>query len=339
MKSKKLLFIIICSLSAGFLFSQDLSLKANAFLNTLPDELKAKTVFDIDADERYNFNFVPIVREGSTFHDFNATQSAAALALLKASLSEEGLNKSQEIMSLETILFEMEEIKSRYPDGSIRRDPLNYHFSIFGKPSPENFWGWRFEGHHLSLNFTSSDGQITSATPSFMGSNPGEVKEGKHKGKEVLRLETQMGLGLINALNEQQRAVAIFSDTAPQEIITGNQRKVQDIAQKGIAYAQLTDKQKKLFSELLEIYIGNYIFEFSASFRAKITDAGYDKLYFAWAGATEKGLPHYYRIHGPMLLIEYDNIQNNANHVHTVVRDLNNDFAEDLLRAHYDQKH
>ena len=323
----------------GFSFSQDLSLKANAFLETLPDELEAKTVFAIDAEERYNFNFVPIVRKGPSFHDFNAAQRTAALELLKASLSEEGYNKSEEIMSLENILIEIEGNKRRMPDGSPMRDPLNYHFSIFGTPSPEDFWGWRFEGHHISLNFTSSDGKITSATPSFMGSNPGVVKHGQHKGKEVLRLETELGLGLINSLNAQQRAATIFSDTAPREIISGNKRKVEDIVQKGIAYAQLTERQKNLFLELLEVYIGNYVFEFSASFRAKIADAGYDNLHFAWAGATEKGLPHYYRIHGPMLLIEYDNIQNNANHVHTVIRDLTNDFAEDLLLEHYNQKH
>jgi len=339
MKTKKLLLILNCALFAGLTYSQDLSLKANAFLGSLSDEVKAKTIFALDADERYSFNFVPLIRKGPTFHNFNEIQKTAALELLKASLSEDGYKKSQEIMFLEKILFEMEEVKSRYTDGSLRRDPLNYHFSIFGTPSPENFWGWRFEGHHLSLNFTSADGKLISATPSFMGTNPGEVIQGEHKGKEVLRLETQYGLELINALSEKQQSKAIFSDTAPKEIISGNQRKVQDIAQKGIAFAELTDKQKKLFSQLLEVYIGKYIFEFSESFRAKIVAAGYDKLHFAWAGAKQKGLAHYYRIHGPMLLIEYDNIQNNANHVHTVIRDLENDFAEDLLAKHYTQKH
>ncbi|MBT8183257.1 MAG: DUF3500 domain-containing protein [Eudoraea sp.] len=332
-------FLLIWILIISEVSAQDISAEANAFLDTLSEELKSASIFTFEDTERYNFNFVPIPRKGSTFHDFDEAQSIAALELLKASLSEDGYNKSQEIISLENVLFEMEEVKSRYPDGSLRRDPLNYHFSIFGTPATKEYWGWRFEGHHLSLNFTSADGKIVSATPSFWGSNPGEVKQGKHKGKEVLRLETKLGLELINALSEQQRTTAIFSDTAPLEIITGNQRKVQDIAQKGIAYAQLTGEQKKLFSDLLEVYIGNYIFEFSETFRTKILEAGYDKLYFAWAGESQKGKPHYYRIHGPMLLIEYDNIQNNANHVHTVVRDLNNDFAEDILLEHYKQKH
>lgn len=339
MKTKKPLIYIFSILFMSCSFAQELSIEANNFLEALQEDLKAKTVFAIDADERYNFNFVPIKRMGPSFHDFNPNQRARAIQLLKASLSENGFTKSQEIMGLENILIQIEENKLRMPDGSPMRDPLNYHFSIFGTPSPKDFWGWRFEGHHLSLNFTSANGKIISATPSFWGSNPGVVKQGEFLGKEVLRLETQLGLELINALSQPQQQQAIFSDTAPREIITGNQRKVQSIALKGIGYSQFTEEQKKLFSQLLDVYIGNYVFEFSETFRAKIAAAGYDNLHFAWAGATERGRPHYYRIQGPMLLIEYDNIQNNANHVHTVVRDLNNDFAEDLLRQHYNQKH
>ncbi|MCW5515934.1 DUF3500 domain-containing protein [Muriicola sp. Z0-33] len=339
MKIKKKLLIASYLLFIGCLYGQDLSLKANTFLNSLQDDLKSKAVFEIDEEERYNFNYVPIVRKGPTFHDFTKPQKAAALELLKASLSENGFNKSKEIMALENILIQIEKNKFRMPDGSPMRDPLNYHFSIFGKPAPDQFWGWRFEGHHLSLNFTSAEGKIISATPSFMGSNPGVVMEGEHKGKEVLRSETQLGLELINALSESQSEKAIFSNTAPREIITGNQRKVKAIERKGIPFTELNEKQKEMFLQLLEVYIGNYVFEFSETFRAKIANAGHDNLYFAWAGDTVKGRPHYYRIHGPMLLIEYDNIQNNANHVHTVVRDLNNDFAEDLLRQHYNQKH
>ena len=163
--------------------------------------------------------------------------------------------------------------------------------------------------------------------------------EGEHQGKEVLKLETQLGLALINALDEQQSAIAIFSDTAPREIITTNKRTAQMLKEKGIAYPQLTQRQKQLFMQLLEVYIGNYSSEFATTFRERIAEAGHDNLYFAWAGAKERGHPHYYRIQGPMLLIEYDNIQNKANHVHTVIRDLDHDFAEDLLQEHYSDKH
>lgn len=319
--------------------SQDLSDKANNFLNSLPPAQKAKAIFQFGDPERYNWNFVPLVRKGPTFHDFNPEQKEAALALLKGSLSEQGFNKTGEIRELETVLFQIENNSLKMPDGSPTRDPLNYHFSVFGNPSPTSVWGWRFEGHHISLNFTSAAGKIQSGTPAFLGANPGIVKAELQKGKEVLKNESELGFALVNSLSTKQLNAARFSENAPREIITGNDRQVESVDKKGIAYSALSREQKKIFIQLLDTYIGNYIFEFSESFREKITNAGLDNLYFAWAGGLKEGIPHYYRIHGPTLLIEFDNIQNNANHVHTVIRDLTNDFAEDLLQKHYQKEH
>jgi hypothetical protein len=219
------------------------------------------------------------------------------------------------------------------------RDPLNYHFCIFGEPSSTKIWGWRFEGHHLSLNFTSTNGAIISSTPSFFGSNPGVVNIEEQRGKEVLKLETELGFKLVNSLSEDQLKIARFSDTAPREIITGTKTKVEGIEPKGISYTTLNENQKEIFMKLLNVYIDNYELGFSKTLRNKINKVGVENLYFAWAGGLKRGIGHYYRIQGPMLLIEYDNIQNNANHVHSVVRDLTNDFAEDILRAHYQKEH
>ncbi|MBC2839679.1 DUF3500 domain-containing protein [Robiginitalea sp. SC105] len=325
--------------TANDLASQDLSENARAFLNSLSPELRRAAQFPMSDAERENFHFVPLPgRKGPTFHDFDASQKSAALALLRASLSDNGYRKSTEIMGLEEVLIAMGE-DYKFPDGSPVRDPLNYHFCIFGEPSPEAAWGWRFEGHHLSLNFTSGKGLLVSSTPSFMGSNPAIVPVGPSRGKQVLKRESTLALDLLGSFSEAQMAKARFSETALKEIVTGRDRDIALLEPMGIGYEELTPTQQAALRELLEVYIGNYIFDFSETFRRKIVDAGLENLYFAWAGGTRWGLPHYYRIQGPMLIIEYDNTQNNANHVHTVVRDLTNDFAEDFLREHYGEEH
>ncbi|MEA1784797.1 DUF3500 domain-containing protein [Arenibacter sp. GZD96] len=335
--------IVLCAILGmtiiGYLRAQDLSAKANTFLQTLPAELRSQTVFPIDDTERFNMNYVPIPRKGLTFHEFNETQKSAAIQLLRATLSKEGYRKTNEIQQLENVLILIENNNYLMPDGKLRRDPLNYHFSIFGTPSPTNPWGWRFEGHHISLNFTSGDGNIISGTPFFLGSNPGIVRIEEEQGKQVLKKESELGFALVNSLNETQLKKAKFSDVAPAEIITENKRKVEGIALTGISYGNLNPTQQKIFDALLNVYIGNYIFEFSERFRKKIENAGMENLHFAWAGSLKEGVAHYYRIHGPMLLIEFDNTQNNANHIHTVIRDLSNDYAEDFLQAHYKKEH
>lgn len=318
--------------------AQDLSGKALEFLNTLSSELRAQTQFPMDDDQREFFHFVPMVRRGPTFHDFNANQKEAALGLLQASLSAQGYRKSLDIMSLENVLIALED-DYRMPDGSPMRDALNYHFLIFGDPSPSTLWGWRFEGHHLSLHFNSAKGTVVASTPTFFGANPAIVPIAPEEGKQVLNQESTLAFSFLESLSETQREKALFSETAPRGIITGNKREVALVEPMGIAFTDLNPSQQAAFLELLEVYIGNYIFEFSETFRKKITDAGLENLHFAWAGGTRWGTPHYYRIQGPMLIIEYDNTQNNGNHVHTVVRDLTNDFAEDFLREHYRESH
>jgi len=324
--------------STGVL-AQDLSEKANVFLNSLSPELRSKTVFTLDDEERKTWYFTPVERKGPTFHDFDEKQTEAGLALLRASLSPEGYRKTDEIRQLELVLKEIENDKLKMPDGSSMRDPLNYHFSIFGTPSPNDAWGWRFEGHHISLNFTSTDGKIASSTPSFLGSNPGIVYSGPEKGTEVLKLESQLGLQLVHSFSEDQLKEAKFSDEAPREIITGNQREVEFTEPKGIPYGHMDSGQQKIFIKLLNTYLDNYESQFSKNFRNKIEDAGMEQLHFAWAGGMEYGTGLYYCIQGPVLLIEYDNTQNNGNHVHTVVRDLTNDFGKDVLRMHYEEDH
>lgn len=327
-----------CGLFMAIASSQELNALAAEFLNTLDPELKSKTIFALDDEERLNFNFVPIIRKGPTFHDFNEKQKNAAMTLLRASLSKEGFRKTKEIIALENVLMELEGGKFKMPDGS-GRDALNYHFCVFNDPVTQQFWGWRFEGHHISFNFVASKGKIVASTPSFLGSNPAIVREGEHKGKEALKLETQLGFAMVNSLTKEQLAKALFSEKAPREILTTNKKVVSNLNPPGISYGDLSKDQKEALEKLLMVYLDNYESGFSQSLLDKIKTSGMNQLSFAWAGSLVPGKGHYYRIQSPVILIEYDNTQNNANHVHTAVRDLTNDFGRDLLKEHYNESH
>ena len=309
--------------------------KANDFLGLLDDLQSAKTRYMFQDEERFNWHFVPRERNGISFNDLNEKQRQAALSLLKTSLSEQGFQKAINIMALENVLREVE---SR-PNDDTYRDPLNYYLTIFGNPDDESIWGWRLEGHHISINFSSGNGEIVSSTPTFWGSNPAIVRSGKFTGRQILKQETDLGFTLVNSLSMNQLKIAVIAPKAPAEIITGNQREAQLQEPKGLTYTDMTEQQKKLFMQLLNVYVKNYQLGFSKRLMAKIEKSGIENLSFAWAGSLQPGAGHYYRIQGPMLLIEYDNIQNNANHVHTAVRDLTNDFAADILREHYEKEH
>ncbi|HEX7014390.1 MAG TPA: DUF3500 domain-containing protein [Cyclobacteriaceae bacterium] len=321
----------ICLPSAG----QDLTQTATAFTTLLtPDQLK-KASFPVETDERTDWTIVPRARKGIPFKELDMRQREAALNLLRASLSQQGFTKATETMANELILRQLE---GRGPDDKYR-DPENYYVSIFGTPSSKQPWGWRLEGHHVSLNFFSIDGTLVSSTPSAFGSNPATVPRGPQEGKQILKLETDLGFQLVNSFSDDQLKIVRFADTAPREMFTLAEREATPLEPKGISYGDMTSAQQRMLLTLLDVYVKNYAFGFSNRLMKKIQDAGIENLSFAWAGSLQPGAGHYYRIQGPMLLIEYDNTQNNANHVHTAVRDLTDDFAYDILREHYAREH
>jgi len=328
-------FLLFVGAASALAQPSDLAAKANAFLASLTPDLQAKARYTLEDDERQNWHFVPTKRNGACFRDFNAAQRQAALDLLKASVSLQGYNKANAIMALENVLRVVEK---RGPDDNYR-DPLNYYITIFGEPSPDAAWGWRFEGHHIALNFSTTNNRIESSTPSFFGSNPGIVRDGAERGKQVLKDETTLGFTLVNSFSDPQRKEAVISETALPEIVSFDKREAVPLDPKGLSYTSMTEQQKNTLLKLLDVYVKNYELGFSDKLMAKIKKAGIENLYFAWAGSLQPGVGHYYRIQGPMLLIEYDNTQNNANHVHTVVRDLTNDFGADILREHYQREH
>jgi hypothetical protein len=253
---------------------------------------------------------------------------------LAVSLSSKGLFKASSIMSLEEVLKKIEGTNRRFP-----RDPELYHVSIFGEPGPDETWGWRFEGHHLSLSFTIVGGHVISATPSMMGTNPAIVPDGPHKGMQILADEEILGRELAKSLSAEQKPKAVLSDEAPNDITTGNLRTISPLQPAGINWKELNDDQQELVWKLVETYVERARGEIADVDLKKITDAGKENIHFAWAGGLERGQGHYYRIQGPTFLIEYDNTQNNANHVHCVFRDFTEDFGEDLLKIHYEQSH
>ncbi len=311
---------------------------ANQFINLLDNSQKAETLFPFDIEERYNYHFVPIVRKGITFNEMNVEQRKAAIALIRSCLSEQTFQKTQQIMALDQVLKVLE---NRKPEDHYR-DTGNYHICIFGTPAANTIWGWKFEGHHIAFNFSVDKQKLVSGTPGFLGSNPAVVLEGPQKGKQVLKDETEMGFALLHSLTNTQSQKAIVDTGAPKDIISFDSRSalLKDV-KVGIGYAELTPVQQQLMLQLINLYIHRFTKLFADDMLKDIQKAGLNKLSFAWAGHTQSGIgnPHYYRILGPTLVIEYDNTQNNANHVHSVVRDLKNDFGGDELLEHYKSAH
>lgn len=305
---------------------------AVTFLDSLSPELRKQATYALTDAERENWNFVPIARQGAPFKQMTAMQQALALALLRTGLSEAGMHRTHATISLELVLKELE-------NGAARRDPTLYFVTIFGEPSTTGSWGWRFEGHHLSFNFTVVDGKHVFFAPSFIGSNPAEVRSGPRKGERVLREEDDLGRAFVLSLDNAQRKTAVFSDKAPAEIVTVNNKRAEPLSPAGISYAQLKPAQQEKLVELTQLYLRRWRPELADEAWQKIERAGRDKLTFAWAGGFERGQANYYRIQSPDYLIEFDNTQNGANHIHTAVREFKGDFGHDLLREHYAKHH
>ena len=310
----------------------DMAAAANNLLATLTSDQRAKAVFELKSDERLNWHFIPKERKGIPLKELTPAQRHLAYALLSTGLSQRGYAKATTIMSLEQVLADMEGPGRRFP-----RDPELYFVSIFGSPDAKGTWGWRWEGHHLALNFTIVKGEFIAGAPNFLGTNPAEIRQGPRKGLRVLSAEEDLGRQLVKSLNAEQRAVAVYTNVAPADIITAADRRAHKLSPDGLAAAKMTKEQRDMLLTLIKEYVNRVRPDVAESDLAKIQKAGFDKIHFAWAGSLEPGKGDYYRVQGPTFLLEYDNTQNNNNHVHAVWRDFGNDFGEDLLRQHYEQ--
>jgi len=302
------------------------------FLAALTGEQRARATFAFDDPERLHWAYVPMAREGLPLRDMSPYQRHLASALLSAGLSQTGYIKAVTIMSLEDVLRILEN------DSGERRHPEKYYFSIFGTPSDTRIWGYRVEGHHVSQNYTLVNGRVVDA-PSFFGANPAEVREGPRAGLRTLAAEEDLGRAVIGALDGGQKQIAIVDPVAYADILTAASRQAALEGQpSGLPASRMTSSQLDRLMALVEEYARNVTEQVAEGRRNQIREAG-ENIWFAWAGGVGRGDPHYYRVQTPSFLIEYDNTQNGANHIHAVWRDFTGDFGGDLLRDHYRGSH
>jgi hypothetical protein len=305
---------------------------AERLLAATPEAARAKIQRPFNDADRLDWHYTPRSRNGAALKELDARGRDAVHALLKTALSAPGYRKAANILELELILRELETF-------GLMRDPERYHLTIYGKPDAKAAWGWRFEGHHLSLNFTLAGDKAAADTPSFFGANPAMVpkqaKFGAKQGLRVLGAEEDEARVLLESLSDAQRREAVFDTRTYGDIVSRNAEKVDPAAPAGIAAAKLDEKQRAQLLKIVELYAASFEPALAQARLARAREGGIESIRFGWAGATERGKPHYYRIQGGKFLIEYDASQNDGNHVHTVWRDFSGDFGRDLLKQHY----
>ena len=304
-------------------------LSAERVLAALPSSVREKMMRPFDDADRVDWHYTPRRRNGIALKELDTRGRDAVHALLKDALSAVGYGKVVNIIELELVLREMETF-------GLMRDPERYHLTIYGTPSKTDAWGWRFEGHHVSLNFTLAGDHMAVDTPSFLGANPANVPKGPRAGLRVLAAEEDEARVLLNSLSEVQQREAVFDTRTYGDIVTSNAAKVDPISPVGITAAQLSEAQRVQLVKLIEVYARTFEHGLADARMARVREGGIDHVRFGWAGAVARGRQHYYRVQGPLFLIEYDASQDGGNHVHTVWRDFNGDFGRDLLRQHYE---
>jgi hypothetical protein len=300
---------------------------AEGFLASLDEAKRAKAAFPMDAADRENFRYTPRERSGLPLKEMDEVQRKAAMKLLESALSDKGRLKAMQVITLEGVLAEIEK-RPEY------RDAGRYYVSIFGKPGDAAGWAWKFEGHHLSLNY-AIHGDKVAVTPSFMGANPAEVREGAHKGLRPFGAEEDLARALAVVLLEGGKTGVRFSEKAPAEILTGENRAATALEPVGIAADEMTAAQKKALFDLVSEYTGRHRKDLAEADMRKITAAGIGRIRFGWAGGLKRGEAFYYRVQGPTFLMECANTQNDANHIHTTWRDFGGDYGKDLMKQHY----
>lgn len=321
--------ILVAALAAAAESEPRLVAAARTFLDQLAPEARRAARLPFDSSERFDWHYVPRRRAGVALGELGGEARTAARALLAAGLSPRGVEKVEGVIRLEEVLHDRS-------GGSAFRDPGRYFFALFGEPAAGGTWGWRFEGHHVSLHWTIVDGRIVSAAPQFLGANPAGVGSGPHRGLRVLGAEEDRARALVVGLDPARRARAVIDARAPSDILSGNSRRPRVDDRRGIAWSELTGPERAALRALVAEYAGVASEAVSAERMARF-DAESAEVRFAWMGGLAPGEGHYYRVVGRSFLVEYDNTQDGANHVHSVWRDLEGEWGvgEDLLARHY----
>lgn len=300
------------------------------FLKSLNEEQLQTAQLPFEDESKEFFHFFPstmVDRAGISLDKLNTSQKKLAFKLLEDHLSEAGYKKSLKIIDLERVLAKIE-------GNTEFRNPEKYYIAIYGNPDKDDFWAWSFEGHHLSLNFTIYK-DVISVAPRFMGANPATIKSGKRKGERTLANEEDLGIQLINDLSTEQQQKAIFQTSSLNEIVTFNTSQITPLKPVGIKMKGLNKGQQKLLINLIYEYLSSMPVDLANKRLENLKLEEINDIQFGWAGSTSIEKPHYYRIQGKSFLIEFDNIQNSANHIHSVWRDFDGDFGRDLIKEHY----
>jgi hypothetical protein len=311
---------------------------ARAFLASLDDGQRAKATAPFDTPDHREWTYVPGPRPGLPLKEMTDEQRRLALALLDTGLSERAQQTARGIIALEPILGELERAS-----GTVHhdRDPELYWFRVLGEPGGSAPWAWRTNGHHVAVHVTVV-GDRVAVTPHFFGANPAMVPSGPQQGLRTLPDEEDLGRALVRALDDGQREVAVVAQTAPSDIMSRMDPVVDRSAMpSGLAYGEMTDDQREQLRTLIRHYLTRPTKALADEAWAELERAGLEPVTFTWAGSLEPGIGngHYYAVLGTTFLLEYDNTQNNANHIHSVWRDFANDWGEDLLAQHYATQH
>jgi hypothetical protein len=319
--------------------TQKMSECAEKWLALLSPEQKEKARFYLGGPGQIDWHFIPKeTRKGLQIREMSPEQRKAADQLLAACLSEAGYKKAVTIMDLEIFL---KTVQGKKKETMPLRDPERYYFSIFGRPGPKAVWGLSIEGHHLSLNFVIAEDKLLTATPLALASNPAEVMTTypeapkTPKGTRILAAEETLAFSLVQSLTDEQKKKAIIAEKAPAELREAAKPQATVEAPAGIPFDDLNAAQQKSIKELVDVYVKNLPSDVAKARREEYEKEGWDTVHFAWAGATKPGIGHYYRIQGKTVLIEFVNVQpdaegNLANHIHCVLRSLRGDFGVEL---------
>ena len=305
---------------------------ALALLNSLDANQKSAISYSYHDGERIFWYYPPMNRHGLLLRDMTEAQRSLAYALMATGLTEESNQKARLIIEHEAVLGPLEQEQGHV---TWDRDPLLYSWTIFGDPgSDAEPWGWRVEGHHVSLHYSVWGDRVLSVTPFFFGANPAEVRKGPKEGLRILGNSQDIALELMESLDAGQTSRALIYDEAPADIITFNSSKASLPKEEGLPATAMSGTQREMLMALASEYVTRIRSDLAEEKLNVLRQGGLEKIHLAWGGPIDRTQPHYYRLHGGDFVVEYDNRQNGANHIHSVLRDVENDFAADVLRDH-----
>jgi hypothetical protein len=318
--------------------AREITAAVRAWLDGLDPAQRTQAEFPFETLERFVWAYTPGPRQGLAIRDMRPDQRAASGAVVASAMSSRTAGEIAAIMALETVLGQLEQAGGR--SGWTRRDPELYWFAVFGSPGSGTPWSWRIGGHHVAIHVTLGDDRVVGTTPSFLGANPAVIPSGPRAGERTLPGEEELARALLSQLTPKERSLAVVDSVAPADILTGTDR-LADVRSVpvGIRHADLGGSRQAALDRLIRHYVERARPEVAESAWERVVAGGLGDVTFAWAGSDAPGRGHYYAVRGASFVIEYDNTQNDANHIHAVWRDLDNDWGEDVLANHLVSAH